>query len=217
MEGFIDTNKNHVTLEGRLKTNFIYDSDDMYGRKIYKADLEIPRYSYSPDIVAILVSDQHVEVTNAFVGSKIRVTGVLQSDIRKDKLGFVFCVYACDFAIVDKAEERVNSVSLEAYICRKPYARLTSHQKAMTTILAAVRQETGKEMYIPCTIGPKYALHAVAMEVGTRLEITGSIRSRRYVMKDGTDTGITYTHMVRVKEYRVIESDAEILSDRTSI
>ncbi|MCD8150792.1 MAG: single-stranded DNA-binding protein [Clostridiales bacterium] len=215
MEGFI--NNNHVTLDGRLKTDFIYDSDDMYGRKIYKADLEIPRYSYYPDIVTVLASDQLVDVKSTFAGSKIRIAGMLQSDAREDKRGFVFSVYACDFALADKTEERVNIVSLEAYVCRKPFARLTSHQKAVTTILVAVMQENGKEMYIPCTIGSKYALHAVAMEVGTQLEITGSIRSRRYVIKDGSDTSVTYTHMVRVKEYRVIESDAEILSNRTRI
>lgn len=73
-----------------------------------------------------------------------------------------------------------NSIYLKGFLCKTPNFRKTPLGREITDLLIAVNRPYRKSDYIPCIVWGRNARYAIGFEVGSAVEITGRIQSRKY-------------------------------------
>lgn len=184
-------NNNSIILTGTVVKEPEY-SHEVFGEGYYIFMLKCSRTSGNKDTLPVMISDRLVDIREIKVGQVVTVLGQIRSfnrhiDDVKSKL--ILSVFARELEILtqDAAElpfeENINTVMLDAYICKLPIYRCTPKGREIADILVAVNRPYGKSDYIPCIAWGRNARFAGGLEVGEHIQIQGRFQSREYTKK----------------------------------
>ena len=184
-------NNNSIILTGTVVKEPEY-SHEVFGEGYYIFMLKCSRTSGNKDTLPVMISDRLVDIREIKVGQVVTVLGQIRSfnrhvDDVKSKL--ILSVFARELEILAQDatelpfEENINTVMLDAYICKLPIYRCTPKGREIADILVAVNRPYGKSDYIPCIAWGRNARFAGGLEVGERIQIQGRFQSREYTKK----------------------------------
>ena len=207
-------NNNNITLAGVVEKEPEY-SHEVFGEGYYIFMLKCSRTSGNKDTLPVMISDRLVDIREIKVGQVVTVLGQIRSfnrhvDDVKSKL--ILSVFARELEILAQDatelpfEENINTVMLDAYICKLPIYRCTPKGREIADILVAVNRPYGKSDYIPCIAWGRCARFVGNLPVGTHIEVTGRFQSREYTKKiseDEVETRVAYE--VSIGRVEVIE------------
>ena len=191
--------KNTVHLVGKLAT--IRQIGHTSTSIIYEGVVEILRDSGVIDYIPILFNDKYIPDINSFISVKgqFRSRDITKSD---GKLKVELYVYAQEISNV-KEGVYINNIILEGYVCKKPTLRNTPSGKQISDLLIACNYNKDKTAYIPVVAWGKYARKSGRYNVGTQVNITGRLQSRKYTKEvDGI-----------IKEFTAYELSASLIED----
>lgn len=184
-------NNNNITLAGVVEKEPEY-SHEVFGEGYYIFMLKCSRTSGNKDTLPVMISDRLVDIREIKVGQVITVLGQIRSfnrhvDDVKSKL--ILSVFAREIEILAQDatelpfEENINTVTLDAYICKPPIYRCTPLGREIADVLVAVNRPYGKSDYIPCIAWGRNARFAGGLEVGEHIQIQGRFQSREYTKR----------------------------------
>lgn len=164
-------------------------SHETYGEKFYVMMLDVERASGAMDNIPLTISDRLFELDDTYTGKRVHVSGQFRSYNKGNRL--ILSLFVRDIEELDDMQSnlKVNSISLDGYICKAPKYRKTPLGREIADALIAVNRGYGKSDYIPCIAWGRNARFAEQLEIGTHVEITGRIQSRKYSKRylDGTE------------------------------
>lgn len=164
-------------------------SHETYGEKFYVMMLDVERASGAMDNIPLTISDRLFELDDTYIGKRVHVSGQFRSYNKGNRL--ILSLFVRDIEELDdmQSDLKVNSISLDGYICKAPKYRKTPLGREIADALIAVNRGYGKSDYIPCIAWGRNARFAEQLEIGTHVEITGRIQSRKYSKRylDGTE------------------------------
>ena len=184
-------NNNNITLAGVVEKEPEY-SHEVFGEGYYIFMLKCSRTSGNKDTLPVMISDRLVDIRGIKAGQVVTVLGQIRSfnrhiDDVKSKL--ILSVFARELEILAQDatelpfEENINTVILDAHICKPPIYRCTPKGREIADILVAVNRPYGKSDYIPCIAWGRNARFASTIEVGGHLQVQGRVQSREYTKK----------------------------------
>lgn len=184
-------NNNNIKLVGVVEREPEY-SHEVLGEGFYVFMLKCSRTSGNKDTLPVMISDRLVDIREIKVGQVVTVSGQIRSfnrhiDDVKSKL--ILTVFARELEILAQDatelpfEENINTVILDAHICKPPIYRCTPKGREIADILVAVNRPYGKSDYIPCICWGRNARYADQFEVGAHVQLWGRIQSREYQKK----------------------------------
>lgn len=184
-------NNNNITLAGVVEREPIF-SHEVLGEGFHVFMLKCSRTSGNKDTLPVMISDRLVDIREIKVGQVVTVLGQIRSfnrhvDDVKSKL--ILSVFAREIEILAQDttelpfEENINTVTLDAYICKSPIYRCTPRGREIADILVAVNRPYGKSDYIPCITWGRNARFAGGLEVGEHIQIQGRFQSREYTKR----------------------------------
>lgn len=205
-------NNNSIILTGTVVKEPEY-SHEVFGEGYYVFIINCSRKSGNKDVLPVMISDRLVDIREIKVGQVVTVLGQIRSfnrhiDDVKSKL--ILSVFARELEILAQDatelpfEENINTVMLDAYICKLPIYRCTPKGREIADILVAVNRPYGKSDYIPCIAWGRNARFAGGLEVGEHIQIQGRFQSREYAKKIGdneVETRIAYEVSVSKIDY----------------
>ena len=203
---------NSVTVSGIITKDFQY-SHEVYGEKFYVSAVESKRTSRVSDFVPITVSERLVDISAAWGGQKVKITGTFRSYNKHTETGnhLILSVFVDEIKCVDNFDLDENEIHLDGYICKEVQYRETPLGREIADVLLAVNRPYGKSDYIPCITWGRNARYSSSLDVGTRIRITGRVQSREYQKRlenDATETRVAYE--VSAKEISFVkEIEAE--------
>lgn len=181
---------NNITLAGVVEKEPKY-SHEVLGEGFYIFMLKCSRTSGNKDTLPVMISERLTDITEIKVGQVVTVSGQIRSfnrhiDDVKSKL--ILSVFARELEILaqDATElsfEDINTVMLDAHICKPPVYRCTPKGREIADILVAVSRPYGKSDYIPCIAWGRNARFAGELEVGEHIQVQGRFQSREYTKK----------------------------------
>lgn len=170
---------NQVNLIGSIVSDFVY-SHALYGETFYNVTLCVKRGSGNIDLVPLIISDRLMDATVKY--NYVYVTGEFRShnqhDEDKDRLKLY--VFVDSMAAVE-AEDNVNDVFLEGFVCKQPTYRHTPQGREIADVMLAVNRQYGKSDYIPCILWGRNAYFVKDLKAGSSLRVAGRIQSREYI------------------------------------
>ena len=205
-------NNNNITLAGVVEREPEY-SHEVFGEGYYIFMLKCSRTSGNKDTLPVMISDRLTDIREIKVGQVVTVLGQIRSFNRhvdgvKSKL--ILSVFARELEILAQDatelpfEENINTVVLDAYICKSPIYRCTPKGREIADILVAVNRPYGKSDYIPCIAWGRNARFAGELEVGEHIQIQGRFQSREYTKKisdNEIETRVAYEVSVSKIDY----------------
>ena len=208
-------NNNNIKLVGVVEREPEY-SHEVLGEGFYVFMLKCSRTSGNKDTLPVMISDRLVDIREIKVGQVVTVSGQIRSfnrhiDDVKSKL--ILTVFARELEILAQDatelpfEENINTVILDAHICKPPIYRCTPKGREIADILVAVNRPYGKSDYIPCIAWGRNARFAGGLEVGAHLQVSGRVQSREYTKKIGEE------EVERRVAYEVSVSKIDLVED----
>lgn len=203
-------NTNQLKLTGEVIRKFEFHHE-IYGEKFYVSDLRVPRVNNNADIIPLLVSDRLMDMSEDWVGNKIKITGQFRSYNLKDGnpnrlflFAFPLNVELAETSENDPYDPESNCIQLDGYLCKTPVYRKTPLGREIADLLFAVNRPYGKSDYIPCICWGKNARYITRFNAGDHFRFEGRIQSREYLktLNDGsTENRIAYEVSVSKIEY----------------
>lgn len=166
-------------------------SHEILGEKFFGLTVSCYRLSGIADNIPVQVSERTVDIESLEIGRAVQVTGTFRSYNRHNENGrknLMLYVFADEISDISDADERLNEVTIEGYICREPIYRVTALGRTICDVLMAVNRAYGKSDYIPCIAWGRNANFVGSLDVGTRLRCEGRIQSRTYLKNDEEKT-----------------------------
>ena len=203
---------NSVTVSGIITKDFQY-SHEVYGESFYVSTVESKRTSKVSDFVPITVSERLVDISAAWGGQKVKITGTFRSYNKHTETGnhLILSVFVDEISCVEKDEPDENEIHLDGYICKEVQYKETPLGREIADVLLAINRPFDKSDYIPCVVWGRNARFASSLNIGARIRITGRVQSREYQKRlenDATETRVAYE--VSAKEISFVkESEAE--------
>lgn len=205
---------NNITLAGVVEKEPKY-SHEVLGEGFYVFLLKCSRTSGNKDTLPVMISDRLVDIREIKVGQVVTVSGQIRSfnrHIDDVKCKLILSVFARELEILaqdaTELEEDINTVALDAHICKLPVYRCTPKGREIADILVAVNRPYGKSDYIPCIVWGRTAKFVGHLPVGTHIEMTGRFQSRPYTKKiseDEIENRVAYE--VSVGRVEIIEEE----------
>lgn len=185
MESIIKNNV--VSMEGIIVTPFKF-SHEVFGNRFYTASLGVPRLSEQNDEITIMISECLIDMNTDMTGANVKIQGQFRSynqhENGRNHLMLFVLVREVDFMDTEwEINGTKNEIYLNGYICKPPVYRKTPLGRKITDLLVAVNRPYGKSDYIPCVAWGRNACFSANFEVGTHMEISGRIQSRKYIKK----------------------------------
>ena len=173
---------NQVNLVGNILSDFAY-SHTVYGESFYNVTLCVKRDSGNIDLVPLLISEKLIGSNKVY--DCVYVTGEFRSynQHEDDKKRLKLFVFVNSMAAVE-AEDNVNDVFLEGFVCKQPTFRHTPQGREIADVMLAVNRQYGKSDYIPCILWGRNAYFVKDLKAGSSLRVAGRIQSREY-LKNG--------------------------------
>ena len=186
----------HLLLVGKVvsEKRFSHENSE---EKFYIFDIEVERSNGMIDIITVTASERilynkvikgenliikgHVKTYNCFINTvnKLVLIFFAKEILTKNQL---------DVEGLEETKRTSNEVSIDGYVCQKPYYRQTPFGREIADILLVVNRARNKSDYIPCIAWGRNARFCQNLEVGTEVKIVGEIRSNigKIEYKDGT-------------------------------
>ena len=170
---------NHITLRGSLLSLPLY-SHENHGRRFFRFYLEVPRLSGAVDVLPVIAREDVLNAMELSDGEMLTVSGQVRShNIRSDgKRHLSIFVFAA--AITAEDGEPINTLRLDAVICREPTYRRTPLGREICDVMLAVPRPFHRADYLPCILWGRVAAEAAQCAVGDSLIVNGRLQSRVY-------------------------------------
>ena len=116
-------------------------------------------------------------------------------------------VYCNEFNIIQEEEfYPSDDIELNGYICKEPVYRKTPLGREIADLLLAVNRKFGKSDYIPCITWSRNARFVNELPVGSNIQVSGRLQSRKYIKRTEDGTEVTKTaYEVSINRIRLIE------------
>ncbi len=147
----------------------------------YTFPIIVQRLSGAEDVINVIVREALLDDDVVREGNRIKVTGELRSFNNKSGFGNKLVITVFARRIERTGEDNKNVTELAGTICKQPTLRITPMGREICDIMLAVNRKYGRSDYLPCITWGKIAKKAAQWEVGTRVELTGRLQSRKYI------------------------------------
>ncbi len=185
--------RNQITLRGTLQELPVF-SHENHRKNFYRFFLEVPRLSGALDTLPVIAEEAVLCSMDLSGGSMLTVTGQIRShNIRENgKRRLSVFVFATEITVEDG--EPINTVLLDAAICREPTYRRTPLGREICDVMLAVPRAFHRADYLPCILWGKIASEASACSVGDHISINGRLQSRIYtkLTEEGAEERTAY-------------------------
>jgi len=185
--------RNQITLRGTLRELPEF-SHENHRKNFYRFFLEVPRLSGALDTLPVIAEEAVLNSMDLSGGSMLTVTGQIRShNIRENgKRRLSVFVFATEITVEDG--EPINTVLLDAAICREPTYRRTPLGREICDVMLAVPRAFHRADYLPCILWGKIASEASACSVGDHISINGRLQSRIYtkLTEEGAEERTAY-------------------------
>lgn len=185
--------RNQITLQGTLRELPVF-SHENHRKNFYRFFLEVPRLSGALDTLPVIAEEAVLNSMDLSGGSMLTVTGQIRShNIRENgKRRLSVFVFATEITVEDG--EPINTVLLDAAICREPTYRRTPLGREICDVMLAVPRAFHRADYLPCILWGKVASEASACSVGDHISINGRLQSRIYtkLTEEGAEERTAY-------------------------
>ena len=205
-------NHNQVEVAGQIQSEFQF-SHEIFGEGFYTVKLLVNRLSEATDEIPLLISERLMDVTKDCRGMLVKACGQFRSYNKheENRNHLVLSVFVRDIEFLESMEDvKPNQIILDGFICKQPVYRMTPLGREICDILLAVNRSYGKSDYIPCICWGRNARFAVNLEIGSRIELIGSIQSREYQKRINENEVIKrVAYEVSVNKLEIHEKDEE--------
>ena len=170
---------NYVMLRGTVCGAPVF-SHESRGERFCRFPLEISRLSGASDTINIIARQELVSGMEPDGEEKLCVVGELRSFNNKSGIGpkLIITVFARELRFEDGEDE--NCVFLTGTICKAPNLRITPLGREICDLMLAVNRRYGRSDYLPCIAWGMKARGAEEWRIGTVVELSGRIQSRKY-------------------------------------
>lgn len=180
---------NKIILAGKIFTEPEF-SHEFRGKEYYKFYLETIRSSGTPDILPCIVEKSLVSDLKKDDYAKL-IGDVRTRNLKVDEgMKLEIKVNVKEFVPYENEDE--NDMTLEGYICRTSFLRVTPRGRKISDVILASHRNPNVKVsatdYIPCVFWGSGAKEVETLPVGTFISLTGRLQSRDYrkKMPDGT-------------------------------
>ena len=185
--------RNQITLRGSLRALPEF-SHENHGKRFYRFFLEVPRLSGAVDTLPVIAEETILNTVDPSGGEMLTVTGQVRSHNLRDNGKRHLSVFVFAASIAAEDGEPINTVLLDAIVCREPTYRRTPLGREICDVMLAVPRAFHRADYLPCILWGRVAAEAAQCTVGDRLIINGRLQSRIYtkLTDEGTQERTTY-------------------------
>lgn len=171
--------RNQVTLRGSLHELPEF-SHENHGKRFFRFYLEVQRLSGAVDILPVIAEEAILNTVDPSGGSMLTVTGQVRSHNLREDGKRRLSVFVFASAITAEEGEPINTVRLDAIICREPTYRRTPLGREICDVMLAVPRPFHRADYLPCILWGRIAAQAAQCNVGDHLLVNGRLQSRIY-------------------------------------
>ncbi len=171
---------NVLEISGCLKTLPV-TAHSIYEEDFYNFYLGAKRLSGAIDVLSVTLPGRML--VPLAVGDEVIIRGQLRSynKIVAGASRLDLQIFAREIEVAPGAMElNINSLLLDAHVCKQPTYRLTPFGREIADMLLAVNRAHGKSDYIPAIAWGRNARLASALSVGQRVRLEGRLQSREY-------------------------------------
>ena len=185
--------RNQITLRGSLRALPEF-SHENHGKRFYRFFLEVPRLSGAVDTLPVIAEETILNTVDPSGGEMLTVTGQVRSHNLRDNGKRHLSVFVFVASIAAEDGEPINTVLLDAIVCREPTYRRTPLGREICDVMLAVPRAFHRADYLPCILWGRVAAEAAQCTVGDRLIINGRLQSRIYtkLTDEGAQERTTY-------------------------
>ena len=206
-------NLSNVVKIGGIVINDLEFSHEIYDEKFYRFFVEVERLSDLKDTLPVIVSERVIDINNIKVGDAVLIDGQIRSynELNDVKSRLILSIFAKELQMSSIEEvSKVNDITLEGFICKKPIYRKTPLGREISDMLIAVNRSYKKSDYIPCILWGRNAKYSETLEVGTKVRLSGRVQAREYEKKKEDGTVIKrVAYEVSVSKFGVAEEEVE--------
>ena len=187
------TNRNQITLRGSL-VSLPEFSHENHGKRFFRFFLEVPRLSGAIDTLPVITEETILNAVDLSGGEMLTVTGQVRSHNLRDNGKRHLSVFVFASSILAEDGEPINTVELDAVVCREPTYRRTPLGREICDVMLAVPRPFHRADYLPCILWGKVAAEASRCAVGDPLVLNGRLQSRIYtkLTEDGPQERTAY-------------------------
>ena len=185
--------RNQITLRGSLRALPEF-SHENHGKRFYRFFLEVPRLSGAVDTLPVIAEETILNSLDPSGGEMLTVTGQVRSHNLRDNGKRHLSVFVFAASIAAEDGDPINTVLLDAIVCRDPTYRRTPLGREICDVMLAVPRAFHRADYLPCILWGRVAAEAAQCTVGDRLIINGRLQSRVYtkLTDEGAQERTTY-------------------------
>ena len=185
--------RNQITLRGSLRALPEF-SHENHGKRFYRFFLEVPRLSGAVDTLPVIAEETILNTVDPSGGEMLTVTGQVRSHNLRDNGKRHLSVFVFAASIAAEDGEPINTILLDAIVCREPTYRRTPLGREICDVMLAVPRAFHRADYLPCILWGRVAAEAAQCTVGDRLIINGRLQSRIYtkLTDEGAQERTTY-------------------------
>ncbi len=186
-------NRNQITLRGSL-VSLPEFSHENHGKRFFRFFLEVPRLSGAIDTLPVITEETILNAVDPSGGEMLTVTGQVRSHNLRDNGKRHLSVFVFASSILAEDGEPINTVELDAVVCREPTYRRTPLGREICDVMLAVPRPFHRADYLPCILWGKVAAEASRCAVGDPLVLNGRLQSRIYtkLTEDGPQERTAY-------------------------
>lgn len=186
-------NRNQITLRGSLRELPEF-SHENHGKRFFRFYLEVPRLSGAIDTLPVIAGETILNSVDPSGGEMLTVTGQVRSHNLREGGKRHLSVFVFAASIVAEDGDPINTVQLDAIVCREPTYRRTPLGREICDVMLAVPRPFHRADYLPCILWGKVAAEAAQCCVGDSLIVNGRLQSRIYtkLTEDGAQERTTY-------------------------
>ncbi len=199
----MNTENNYTKLCGSMAGSPVY-SHSSRSQEFFTFPLEVQRLSGNLDTLNIIVRRSQLPELQGHEGKKLCVVGQVRTfnNRRGEGAKLVITVLARELFFCD--DDDSNLVLLSGALCKPPNLRTTPMGRDICDLMLAVNRSYSRSDYLPCICWGQQAQQACLWEVGTQVQLTGRLQSRRYIKLTDTGTVEKTAFEVSVTEICVI-------------
>lgn len=200
--------RNQITLRGSLLALPEF-SHENHRKRFYRFFLEVPRLSGAVDTLPVIAEETVLNHLDPSGGEMLTVTGQVRSHNLRDNGKRRLSVFVFAASVAAEDGEPINTVLLDAIVCREPTYRRTPLGREICDVMLAVPRAFHRADYLPCILWGRVAAEAAQCVVGDRLIINGRLQSRIYtkLTDEGAQERTTYEVSALTAEFPAPEAE----------
>ena len=197
--------RNQICLRGSL-LGLPEFSHENHGKRFFRFYLEVPRLSGAIDTLPVIAEETLLNSLDPSGGEMLTVTGQVRSHNLRENGKRHLSVFVFADSVTAEDGEPINTVQLDAYLCREPTYRRTPLGREICDVMLAVPRAFKRADYLPCILWGRTALEASQCHTRDRIRICGRLQSRVY-------TKVTETGSEERTAYEISALTAQIPED----